>query len=294
MIVVTTPTGKIGSQVLHHLFSSDRPVRVLVRDPSKLSQEVRDRVEIVTGSLEDEASLEPAFEGAESAFLLVPPSPKDNNDADYYLRFTRPALAALKRGRVKRVVGVSVLGRGSELSQHAGPITAALAKDKAIEESGVDYHALWCPALMDNMLGNVQSIRVQGVFSSPNDPLLKVPQVATKDVGMMAAKYLLDMSWSGQGGSAVLGPEDLSFNDMASIMTAVLGETVRYQQIPEDAFKAQLIQHGINSIFAQGIVEMLVAKNNGLDNLEKRTPQNTTPTSFAQWCEEVLKPAVLS
>ncbi len=294
MIVVTTPTGKIGSQVLHHLLSSGRPVRVVVRDPSKLSQEVRDKVEIVTGSLEDEASLEPAFEGAESAFLLVPPSPKDSNDADYYLRFTRPALAALKRGGVRRVVGVSVLGRGSVLSQHAGPITAALAKDKAIEESGVDYHALWCPALMDNMLGNVQSIRGQGVFSSPSDPVLKVPQVATKDVGMMAAKYLLDMSWSGQGGSAVLGPEDLSFNDIASIMTAVLGKTVRYQQIPEDAFKAQLIQHGINSIFAQGIVDMLVAKNNGLDNLEKRTPQNTTPTSFAQWCEEVLKPAVLS
>ena len=294
MIVVTTATGKVGSQVLHHLLSSDRPVRVVVRDPSKLSQKVRDRVEIVTGSLEDESSLQPAFEGAESAFLLVPPSPKDNNDADYYLRFTRPALKAIKSHGVKRVVGVSVLGRDSDLSKHAGPITAALAKDQAIEESGVDYHALWCPALMDNMLGNVQSIRGQGMFSSPSDPVLKMPQVATKDVGMMAAKFLLDMSWSGQGGSAVLGPEDLSFNDMASIMTAVLGKTVRYQQVPEDAFKAQLIQHGINSVFAQGIVDMLVAKNNGLDNLETRTPQNTTPTSFAQWCEEVLKPAVSS
>jgi hypothetical protein len=30
-----------------------------------------------------------------------------------------------------------------------------------------------------------------------------------------------------------------------------------------------------------------------LDNAEPRTPENTTPTSFRQWCEEMLKPAVL-
>ena len=45
---------------------------------------------------------------------------------------------------------------------------------------------------------------------------------------------------------------------------------------------------------AQGMVEMMVAKDQGLDNAEPRTPESTTPTSFRQWCEEVLKPAVLA
>jgi hypothetical protein len=36
-----------------------------------------------------------------------------------------------------------------------------------------------------------------------------------------------------------------------------------------------------------------VAKNEGLGNAERRTPENSTPTSFRQWCEEKLKPAVL-
>jgi hypothetical protein len=45
---------------------------------------------------------------------------------------------------------------------------------------------------------------------------------------------------------------------------------------------------------AQGTLDMLVAKNEGLDNAEPRTPQATTPTSFRQWCQEVLKPAVLA
>jgi hypothetical protein len=39
---------------------------------------------------------------------------------------------------------------------------------------------------------------------------------------------------------------------------------------------------------------MMVAKDNGLDNAVRRTPESTTPTSFRQWCEEVLKSAVLA
>jgi hypothetical protein len=44
----------------------------------------------------------------------------------------------------------------------------------------------------------------------------------------------------------------------------------------------------------QAMINMMVAKNEGLDNAEPRPPKSTTPTSFWQRCEEVLKPAVLS
>ena len=293
MIVVTTPTGKIGSQVIPHLLAANEAVRVVARDPSRLAPEVRNRVEVVIGSLDDEAVMQQALEGAESVFLVVPPSFTDNNDAEYYLRFTRPALTAIKSQGVQRVVDVSVLGRGTELAKKAGPITASLAKDEEIERSGLDYRALWCPALMENMLNNVQTIKQQGMFFSPSLPDLKTPQVATKDVGAMGARFLLDRTWTGQDGSAVLGPEDLSFNDMAAIMSDVLGKQVRFQQVPGDAYRSQLIQYGANEVFAQGIVDMLIAKDNGMDNVEARTPENTTPTSFHQWCEEILKPAVL-
>jgi hypothetical protein len=50
----------------------------------------------------------------------------------------------------------------------------------------------------------------------------------------------------------------------------------------------------MSEAMAQGTADMLTAKNAGLDNAEPRTPQSTTPTSFRQWCQEVLKPAVLT
>jgi hypothetical protein len=45
---------------------------------------------------------------------------------------------------------------------------------------------------------------------------------------------------------------------------------------------------------AKGMTDMAAAKNGGLDNAVKRTTENSTPTSFRQWCEEVLKPAVVA
>ncbi len=50
-VLVTGATGFIGSYLVRLLVDNDRCVRVLVRSPEKLSQSVRDRVEIVTGDL---------------------------------------------------------------------------------------------------------------------------------------------------------------------------------------------------------------------------------------------------
>ena len=51
---------------------------------------------------------------------------------------------------------------------------------------------------------------------------------------------------------------------------------------------------GMSDAMAQGMLDMAVAKVNGLDNAEPRTLQSTIPTSFRQWCEDVLKPVVLA
>ena len=121
----------------------------------------------------------------------------------------------------------------------------------------------------------------------------KLLACATQDIAAVAARLLLDSSWSGQEDVAVLGPEDLSCNDMAQIMSEMLGKPIRFQQISFEAYKARFIEVGMSEAMAQGMTDMAIAKNIGLDNAEPRTPENTTPTSFRQWCAEVLKPAYL-
>jgi uncharacterized protein YbjT (DUF2867 family) len=294
VIVVTAPTGTIGHQVLENVLDRGEPVRVIARDPSRLPSQTRERVEVVQGSHGDIDVVSQAFTGADTVFWLVPPDPHAQSVEAAYVAFTRPACDALTSQRVRRVVGVSALGRGTAVVGNAGLVTASLAMDDLIASTGVSYRALTMPSFMDNILRQVEPIKNQGMFFSPIFGDRKLPTGATRDIATVAAKLLLDPSWSGQDHVPVLGPEDLSFNDMAQIMSEVLGKPVRFQQIPGEAFKARLTGFGTSEAMAQGTLDMMVAKNEGLDNAEPRTPENTTPTSFRQWCEEVLKTAVLS
>ncbi|MDQ2688233.1 MAG: NmrA family NAD(P)-binding protein, partial [Armatimonadota bacterium] len=240
MIVVTTPTGHIGSQVVKLLLDAGEAVRVIARDPAKLVPEVHAKANIVQGSTDDESVLSHALEGAESLFWVVPPSFQMNNATEYYLSFTRPLCRAIKSLGVKRVVSVSALGRGTAMEDHAGLVSAAFANDAEIERTGVDYRALWCPGFMENMLMQIEPLKHQGLFFAPARPEVKKPHAATRDIAASAVKLLLDRSWTGQSGLGVLGPEDLSFNDMAAIMTDVLGKPIRFQPLSADAAKAQL------------------------------------------------------
>jgi uncharacterized protein YbjT (DUF2867 family) len=292
MIVVTTPTGTIGRQVLTRLLDSAEPIRVITREPSRLPAEARGRVEVVQGSHADSDVVERGFTGADSVFWLVPPNPRAESAEAAYVDFTRAACDALTSQGVERVVGVSALGRG--FAGHAGHVSASLAMDDLIASSGVSYRALTMPSFMDNILRQLESIATRGVFSSPISADRKLPTCATRDIAAVAASLLLDHSWGGQDSVPLLGPEDLSHDDMAQIMSDVLGKPVHFQRTPNEAFKARLIGFGMSDAMAQSTLDMMVAKDNGLDNIEQRTPESSTPTSFRQWCEDVLEPAVLA
>jgi uncharacterized protein YbjT (DUF2867 family) len=293
MIVITAPTGNIGHQVLADVIDSGEPVRVIARDPSKLPSTLRKRVEVVEGSHGDSTVVNRAFAGADTVFWLVPPDPRAKSVEAAYVDFTRPAVDAIKSQGVKRVISITPLGRGAPGAERAGYVTASLAMDDLIVNTGAAFRALTMPSFMDNILMQIKPIKAKGMFFSPIDGDRKLPACATRDIAAVAARLLLDLSWRGQGHVAVLGPEDLSFNDMARIMSEVLGKAVQFQQIPFEAYKAQFIELGMSDAMAQGMTDMARAKNEGIDNAEPRTPENTTPTSFRQWCETTLRPAVL-
>jgi uncharacterized protein YbjT (DUF2867 family) len=293
MIVVTTPAGNIGRQVLEDLLDSGEQLRLVARTLSDIPADTRRRVEVIEGSHGDPAVADRAFDGADAVFWLTPPDPRAESIEAAYIGFTRPAAEAFRKHGVKRVVGVSALGRGTPWASRAGHVTASLAMDDLIASTGVAYRALTNPSFMDNIVAQATAIKNQGMFFSPIDGDRKLPSVATRDIAAVASRLLRDETWSGVSEVPLLGPEDLSFNDMAEIISEVLGTQVRFQQITFEAYKDRFVGFGMSDAMAQGMTDMAWAKNEGLDNAVARTPGNSTPTSFRQWCEEVLKPAVL-
>jgi hypothetical protein len=49
---------------------------------------------------------------------------------------------------------------------------------------------------------------------------------------------------------------------------------------------------GATEGMAQGYVEMMTAKNEGMDNAACPKDRSTTPTTFRTWCEAGLLPSI--
>lgn len=291
MIVITTPTGEIGCKVLRLVLKGSEPVRVIARDPRRIPSELQERVEVIHGSHGDAATIEKALIGADSLFWLIPPEPlmTSNNADEAYVNFTKPAAATIKECGVKRVVAISALGRGWS---NGGLATANIKADDLLASTGVALRVLAMPSFMDNFIRQAQPLKEKGMFFSPLRADLKVPIVATSDIAATSAQFLLDASWTGQADVPLLGPQDLSQNDLADILSEVLGKPIRFQQVPIDRFKSMMGSRASES-FVAGLADMMTAKNEGMDNTASRAEAATTPTTFRQWSETVLRPLIL-
>ncbi len=290
MLVVTTPTGQIGRHVLAQLVAAGEPVRAVARDRTRIEPGLRARVEVVEGSHDDPATLGRALDGAEAVFWCIPPDPRMSDVREYFLGFSRPLADALAGSSIRRVIFVSSGGRG--LAKNAGPISATFEVEELLEGTGVHLRALRCGSFMENMLHQVEPLRRQGMFFYPIDGDIAIPTCATRDIGARAADLLRDRAWTGQAGTGVHGPADLSFNEMARVMSRVLGRPIRFQAVPGPAYKATLVEHGQSEAFAQGLVDMFREIAGGIHAADPRTPESTTPTTFEAWCGETLKPAI--
>ena len=150
------------------------------------------------------------------------------------------------------------------------------------------------PSFMDNLVRQAQLIKAQGIFTSPISGDLELPSVATRDIAEAAARILIDRSWSGHEEVPLLGPKNLSFEHMAATASEVLGRDVTFTQVPPEAYKSRMVENGMSDAMAQGMLDMALAKDEGLDLGVERTPTNSTPTTFRTWCEDTLAPALRS
>src|SRR2546426_8493766 len=121
-ILVTTPTGKIGREIVRELLAPEFSVRVIARDPARLPQEFREEVEVIRGSTDDARTLLRALAGVEALFWCVPTeSLKETNVRSHYERFARAGCEAVRKAGTPRVVTVSAAGKG--LAHSTSPIS---------------------------------------------------------------------------------------------------------------------------------------------------------------------------
>lgn len=292
MIVLTGPTGGIGSRVLSTLLQGPEPVRVVARTPGKLPDEVRDRVDVVEGSHSDPDVIARALDGARALFWLVASDPTAASPYHSYVGFSIPAASALPGSGVQRVVTVSALGR--QVQRYAGYASASRAMDDVLRSTGVHLRALLAPSLMDNLLRGVAALREEGVVrdTAPRD--LRAPMVARRDVAAVAAGLLVDDTWTGQDDVPVLGPQDLSFDDVVRTLSDVLERPVRYERGSLPDAEQALLGYGFTPAMARGMAAMDAAKIDGLDLVDTPDRATLTPTTLREWARTELLHALLT
>ncbi len=110
-LLITTPTGNIGSRVSRDLVElGTTSVRVIVRDPGKLTQSLRGSIDIVEGSHDDPNTIGKALEGVDAMFWCQPDSIVAEDYYGFYRRFASAGYEAIRRERTPRFVALSATG----------------------------------------------------------------------------------------------------------------------------------------------------------------------------------------
>ncbi|MFF7019868.1 hypothetical protein ACFY97_02425 [Streptomyces klenkii] len=116
-----------------------------------------------------------------------------------------------------------------------------------------------------------------------------MPWADPRDIGDVVAARLLSEAWRGRVVQAVHGPEDLTFHQVAQILTEALGRPVQLNPVSDDAVRDTLRAAGLPPSAVEGLVGM-AAGSHGLVPEQPRDLLTTTPTSLSGWAHARLRP----
>jgi uncharacterized protein YbjT (DUF2867 family) len=291
MFVVTGATGHTGHTIASRLLDQKRKVRVIGRSKDRLQPLIARGAEGVVADLNNQAALTKAFTGSDAVYVMFPPDATSQDYRAEQRRLGTAIAAALEQAEVQYAVVLSSVGADKESG--TGPVAGLHEFEKMLDRiSGLNVLNLRAGYFMENTLGQAAAIHAMGKTAGPLRGDLKLPMIASRDIGNRAAEWLLDLNFRGKQTHELLGQRDISMNEAASIIGRAIGKPdLTYAQLPSEQVQPMLVQTGMSSNIASLIAEMAAALNSGhMRALEPRSAQNTTPTSYEAFVNEELVP----
>jgi uncharacterized protein YbjT (DUF2867 family) len=291
MYVVLGASGNTGHIVANSLLAKGKRVRVVGRNATHLQPFAAQGAEVLIGDVTDISALNKAFQKADSAYVMIPPNPASRDPLGHQERVTDNIAAAVKSAGIKNVVVLSSIG--ADKSSGTGPVIALHNFEQKLDRiTSANVLFLRAAYFMENTLAQAAIIRMMGSSAGPLRPDLKIPMIASRDIGTAAADALLKLSFRGKQTKELLGHRDLNYNEVVAIIGKAIGmPELKYIQAPNDQIRAGMVQSGMSDQVARLLLEMAEALNSGyMQALEPRTPDNTTPTSYETFVAERFVP----
>ena len=214
-ILVTGAPGNVGTPLVRELLAAGASVRVAAWDVDTARGAFGATVEIVPFDMTDPATFG-AFDGAERMFLLRPPAIADVKGVIV------PALDAAWARGIRHVSFLSI--QGAERNR----VVPHRKIEDVLRKSNFDWTFVRAAYFMQNLsTTHAREIRELDEIWIPAGRRSRTAHVDVRDVASVIARTLVE---SGHEGSAYVptGPEALTYDECASLISEVVGRPIRY------------------------------------------------------------------
>lgn len=241
--------------------------------------------------LTDAAAVAKAMAGAKAAYVMIPPNISNFDVLGYQKRVADSFASALKVAGVSHVVTLSSVG--ADKADKTGPVIGLRYLEQQLNSiDGLNVLQLRAGYFMENTLGQAVAVQKMGTTVGPLRADLKLPMIATRDIGEAAANALFNLDFEQKPTRELLGQRDLTMAEATQIIGKAIGKPdLKYVQLPDEQVKPALMQMGMSANMADLILEMSAALNSAhMRALEPRSAKNSTPTSYESFVAEELVP----
>jgi NAD(P)H dehydrogenase (quinone) len=225
-IGVTGATGRLGGRVARLLADAGADLRLLVRDTSRAP--ALPGATVARASFDDRAAVTAALDGVPVA-LMVSASESPDRVAQH-LAFVDAAAAA----GVRHLVYISFYGAAPDC-------TFTLGRDHYATEQHIRASVPSFTFLRDNLYADFMAALVgeDGTISGPAGRG-SVAAVAQDDVADAAVAVLRDPDAHAGATYSLTGPESLTLDEVAAVLSEVRGRPVRYRpETVEEAYASR-------------------------------------------------------
>jgi uncharacterized protein YbjT (DUF2867 family) len=241
---------------------------------------------VAQGDLLDEAFVADALQGTQAVFWASPESFTAPDPLADMVRMGANAAAAIRSAGVARVLQISSVG--AERKHGAGLIDGLARNEEQLAGSGADVLTLRCGYFFTNLFGMLDEIKAGSLTTTmPLDR--RLAWVDPRDIGEVAAVRLL-AGWSGTSVAAVHGPADLSWSEVATILSAATAREIKAQETTDEALREGLRSFGMSEPAIEGVVGMTAGLRDDFTAEQQRDARSTTPSTLEAWAYATLRP----
>lgn len=280
-VLVVGATGHQGGAVVHELLAREHKVIAYVQDikDSKAQALAKKGVTLVQGTLEDAQALKTAVEPVDAIFSITIPFGPQGQAGEV---IQGKNLADVASSQNKHLIYSSVAGAkpSADLTvEHAGSKQQIEAYFKT--KSNLRVTIIAPVYLMENILNVKTNGLTRGVYAQALPPDHKINQVTVLDIASLAV-WTIEHPETMVGERIEIASEDISGNQIAQILSDILGRTIPYVQLSLDQVR-QTAGDEIAAMYDR-------FENNpykiDIPALHKRFPDITWHT-FKEWAETV-------